>query len=106
MGEVDLQLDKEQLSGLGQARKIATTKESVTIIGGVGETKGIGSRIAEITAQIEKASSDYNGKMPACSPPTWRPGGFHDELMRRVSFCGGSSCSLSVWGGLPDQQDS
>ncbi len=58
--EVGLQLEKAQLSDLGQAKKIVITKENTTIIDGAGETKGIESRIAQIKAQIEETSSDYD----------------------------------------------
>ncbi|MCK9489318.1 MAG: chaperonin GroEL [Xanthomonadales bacterium] len=58
--EVGLQLEKTQLSDLGQAKKIVITKENTTIIDGAGETAGIESRIQQIKAQIEETSSDYD----------------------------------------------
>ncbi len=58
--EVGLQLEKATLTDLGQAKKIVITKENTTIIDGAGETKGIESRIAQIKAQIEETSSDYD----------------------------------------------
>ncbi len=58
--EVGLQLEKTQLTDLGQAKKIVITKENTTIIDGAGETAGIESRIQQIKAQIEETSSDYD----------------------------------------------
>ena len=58
--EVGLQLEKTQLTDLGQAKKIVITKENTTIIDGAGETASIESRIQQIKAQIEETSSDYD----------------------------------------------
>jgi chaperonin GroEL len=58
--EVGLSLEKATLKDLGRAKKIVITKENSTIIDGAGEGKNIESRIAQIKAQIEETSSDYD----------------------------------------------
>jgi chaperonin GroEL len=58
--EVGLQLDKATIKDLGRAKKIQVSKENTTIIDGAGAAEGIQSRIAQIKAQIEDTSSDYD----------------------------------------------
>ncbi|MGH6720164.1 MAG: chaperonin GroEL, partial [Alphaproteobacteria bacterium] len=58
--EVGLQLDKATIKDLGRAKKVQITKENTTIIDGAGVAEGIQSRIAQIKAQIEDTSSDYD----------------------------------------------
>jgi len=45
---------------LGSARKVIATKDDTTIIEGVGDPRDVQKRIAEIKAQIEHASSEYD----------------------------------------------
>src|ERR1700678_965370 len=45
---------------LGTARRIRIDKESTTIIDGAGDKKDIQSRVAQIKAQIEETTSDYD----------------------------------------------
>jgi chaperonin GroEL len=58
--EVGLSLEKATIKDLGRAKKIVVTKENSTIIDGAGESKNIESRIAQVKAQIEETSSDYD----------------------------------------------
>ncbi len=58
--EVGLQLEKATIKDLGRAKKIQVTKENTTIIDGAGSAELIQSRIAQIKAQIEDTSSDYD----------------------------------------------
>ena len=58
--EVGLSLEKATLNDLGEAKKVVVTKENTTIIDGAGAGDGIQSRIAQIKAQIEETSSDYD----------------------------------------------
>ncbi|WP_395644182.1 chaperonin GroEL [Rudaea sp.] len=58
--EVGLSLEKATLKDLGRAKKIVSSKENTTIIDGAGDAKAIESRIAQIKAQIEETSSDYD----------------------------------------------
>lgn len=58
--EVGLSLEKVKLEDLGQAKRIEVGKENTTIIDGAGSTKNIEARVAQIRAQIEEATSDYD----------------------------------------------
>jgi len=58
--EVGLSLEKATINDLGRAKRIVVTKENSTIIDGAGEAERIQSRIAQIKAQIEETSSDYD----------------------------------------------
>ncbi|SFS17642.1 chaperonin GroEL [Dyella sp. OK004] len=58
--EVGLQLEKATINDLGRAKRVVITKENTTIIDGAGEAERIQSRIAQIKAQIEETSSDYD----------------------------------------------
>jgi len=58
--EVGLSLEKADLSVLGSAKKVNVTKENTTIIDGGGKKDVIESRVNQIRAQIEEATSDYD----------------------------------------------
>ncbi len=58
--EVGLTLEKVTLQDLGQAKRIEIGKENTTIIDGAGEAKNIETRVKQIRAQIEEATSDYD----------------------------------------------
>jgi len=58
--DLGIKLENVQLSQLGQAKKIAVTKENTTIIEGSGKTKDIKARGEQIRSQIEKTTSDYD----------------------------------------------
>ncbi|MGH8159868.1 MAG: chaperonin GroEL [Rhodanobacter sp.] len=58
--EVGLSLEKTTLADLGRAKRIVITKENTTIIDGAGEAAKIQARIAQVKAQIEETSSDYD----------------------------------------------
>ena len=58
--EVGLQLEKASIKDLGRAKKIQVSKENSTIIDGAGAGDAIQARIAQIKAQIEETSSDYD----------------------------------------------
>lgn len=44
---------------LGSARKVIATKDDTTIIEGVGDPKDVDARIADVRAQMENATSEY-----------------------------------------------
>src|SRR6185369_16005572 len=48
------------LEMLGRARKVAIEKENTTIVDGAGRKDEIQARIAQIKAQIEETTSDYD----------------------------------------------
>jgi len=58
--EVGLSLEKAELSQLGTAKRIQITKENTTIIDGAGSEDQIKGRVAQIRAQAEEATSDYD----------------------------------------------
>ncbi len=58
--EVGLSLEKATLDDLGSAKKVTISKENTTIIDGAGDSKKIEGRVAQIRAQIEESSSDYD----------------------------------------------
>jgi chaperonin GroEL len=58
--EVGLKLDSADLSLLGRARKVVTTKDETTIIEGAGEADQIQGRVNQIRAEIDKSDSDYD----------------------------------------------
>ncbi len=58
--ELGIKLENVTLQMLGRAKRVRIDKESTTIIDGAGEKKDIGARIAQIKAQIEETTSDYD----------------------------------------------
>ncbi|KKP35863.1 MAG: 60 kDa chaperonin 2 [candidate division TM6 bacterium GW2011_GWF2_32_72] len=58
--DIGLKLENASLDDLGVAKKIIITKENTTIIDGKGQEAAITGRIAQIRAQIENTSSDYD----------------------------------------------
>ena len=58
--EVGLKLENADLSLLGTARKVVTTKDETTIVEGGGEQDQITGRVNQIRAEIEKSDSDYD----------------------------------------------
>ncbi|OLO03746.1 MULTISPECIES: chaperonin GroEL [Salinicola] len=58
--EVGLSLEQANLDHLGSAKRITMSKENTTIIDGAGVESDIEARVAQIRAQIEETSSDYD----------------------------------------------
>lgn len=58
--EIGMKLSTAQLSDLGQAVKVISTKDRTIIVGGKGEMKEIESRVAQIKAEVENTKSDYD----------------------------------------------
>ena len=58
--EVGLKLENADLSLLGSARKVVTTKDETTIVEGGGEQDQITGRVNQIRAEIENSDSDYD----------------------------------------------
>ena len=58
--ELGLKLENTDLSQLGKAKTIKIDKDNTTIINGAGKQKDIQDRIAQIKAQIEDTTSDYD----------------------------------------------
>ncbi len=58
--EVGMSLEGATLEDLGSAKRVQISKENTTIIDGMGKAKQIKDRVAQIRAQIEESSSDYD----------------------------------------------
>ncbi len=58
--DLGLQLEKVELSMLGQAKRITIDKDNTTIIEGAGSTADIKGRIDQIRNEIDKSTSDYD----------------------------------------------
>ena len=58
--EVGLKLENADISLLGTARKVVTTKDETTIVEGGGSQDQIAGRVNQIRAEIENSDSDYD----------------------------------------------
>jgi chaperonin GroEL len=58
--EAGLTLEKAEPSVLGRAKRVEIDKDDTIIIGGAGERTRIDARVAQIKAEIEEATSDYD----------------------------------------------
>jgi len=58
--ELGLKLETTELKQLGKAKTIKIEKENTTIINGAGKAQDIKDRIAQIKAQIDDTTSDYD----------------------------------------------
>lgn len=58
--ETGLKLDGVTLEMLGKAEKVTIDKDNTTIVNGAGDKQAIAERIAQIKAQIEHTTSDYD----------------------------------------------
>jgi chaperonin GroEL len=58
--DLGVKLENVTLQMLGKAKRVRIEKENTTIIGGAGAKKDIEGRVAQIKAQIEETTSDYD----------------------------------------------
>ena len=58
--ELGLKLENVTISDLGRAKTVIIDKDNTTIVGGAGKKDKIKARQAEIRAQIENTTSDYD----------------------------------------------
>lgn len=58
--DMGLKLDMATVDELGSAEKVTVDKENTTIVNGNGDKELIAERVAQIKAQIEKTTSDYD----------------------------------------------
>jgi chaperonin GroEL len=58
--DLGIKLENVTVQMLGKAKRVKIEKENTTIINGVGAKKDIEGRIAQIKAQIEETTSDYD----------------------------------------------
>jgi chaperonin GroEL len=58
--ELGIKLENVTLKDLGQAKRVIVDKDNTTIVEGAGKKSAIEGRIAQIRAQIEETTSDYD----------------------------------------------
>ena len=58
--DLGIKLENVKINQLGQAKKVRITKDDTTVIDGAGKKKDIQDRVAQIKAQIEETTSDYD----------------------------------------------
>ena len=58
--DLGIKLENVTISMLGRSKKVMIDKENTTIVGGAGKKADIQARIAQIKAQIEETTSDYD----------------------------------------------
>jgi len=58
--DLGIKLETVTLAMLGRAKKVLIEKENTTIIEGIGAKEDIAGRVAQIRAQIEETTSDYD----------------------------------------------
>lgn len=58
--ELGLDLKSTTVDALGTARQIRVSKENTIIVDGAGDKKDIGTRVAQIRAQLEETTSDFD----------------------------------------------
>ncbi|MCH8950680.1 MAG: chaperonin GroEL [Proteobacteria bacterium] len=58
--DLGMKLENVGMDMLGSAKKVIITKDDTTVIDGAGEKSEIAARVAQIRAQIEDTTSDYD----------------------------------------------
>jgi len=58
--DLGIKLENVKLDMLGRAKKVMIDKENTTIVSGAGKKADIQARVAQIKAQIEETTSDYD----------------------------------------------
>jgi chaperonin GroEL len=58
--DLGINLENVSLQMLGRAKKVVVDKENTTIVEGAGKKQDIEARVAQIKAQIEETTSDYD----------------------------------------------
>jgi chaperonin GroEL len=58
--DLGIKLEHVKLDMLGKAKRVMIEKENTTIVNGAGKKKDIEGRIAQIKAEIEETTSDYD----------------------------------------------
>jgi chaperonin GroEL len=80
--ERGIKLESMTLAMLGRAKKVQIDKENTTIVNGAGKKADIEARIAQIKAQIEETTSDYD----------------HEKLQERLAKLAGGVAVIRVGG--------
>ena len=75
--DLGIKLENVTINMLGRAKKVMIDKENTTIVGGAGKKADIQGRIAQLKAQIEETTSDYD----------------REKLQERLAKLAGRRCS-------------
>ncbi len=78
--EVGLKLDQAGLEVLGQARRTVVTKDTTTIIEGLGDKAEVDARVHQIKAEIDRTDSDWD----------------REKLQERLAKLAGGVCVIKV----------
>src|SRR3979490_352153 len=81
--DLGIKLENVTLDMLGRAKKVRIEKENTTIIDGAGKKDAIPARVAQIRAQIEETTSDYD----------------KEKLQERLAKLAGGVAVIRVGGG-------
>ncbi len=81
--DLGIKLENVTLAMLGRAKKVAITKDATTVIDGAGKKSEIEGRVAQIKAQIEETTSDYD----------------KEKLQERLAKLSGGVAIIRVGGG-------
>jgi chaperonin GroEL len=81
--DLGIKLENVTLDMLGRAKKVRIEKENTTIIDGAGSKNDIEGRIAQIKAQVEETTSDYD----------------REKLQERLAKLAGGVAVIRVGGG-------
>jgi chaperonin GroEL len=80
--DLGIKLENVTLDMLGTAKKVRIDKDNTTIIDGAGKKKDIAARVAQLRAQIEETTSDYD----------------REKLQGRLAKLGGGVAIIRVGG--------
>ncbi|MEK7073340.1 MAG: chaperonin GroEL [Patescibacteria group bacterium] len=58
--DIGLKLEKAEMTDLGRAEKITSTKDDTTIVGGAGDKKLVADRVAQIKKTLETTESEFD----------------------------------------------
>jgi chaperonin GroEL len=81
--DLGIKLENVTLDMLGRAKRVSVEKENTTIVDGAGDKADIQGRIAQIKAQIEETTSDYD----------------REKLQERLAKLAGGVAVIRVGGG-------
>ena len=81
--DLGIKLENVDIKMLGSAKKVTITKDDTTIIDGLGKKKDIEARVAQIKAQAEETTSDYD----------------REKLQERLAKLSGGVAVIRVGGG-------
>jgi chaperonin GroEL len=81
--DLGIKLESVTLGMLGRAKKVSISKDDTTIVDGAGEKSDIHGRIAQLKAQVEETTSDYD----------------KEKLQERLAKLSGGVAIIRVGGG-------